>query len=265
VTVKTALLTLALALPLAVRAADVPTSYTVNDTALKAAIAGTSLTFTLYSDAGCTQQVHQQAVPIETVNLVSRLKVFTAKSAPTKSPKTAELRETLTGVSAAGNLYLKVTGTGITPVGGACQAQTTSLGGTTTGQTGSTVFGSGPLTSPGAFTQVPNLALTLNVPASSLLYVSTDGGVLATGGLAVIDVALYVDGVQTNLLRRTQCGTDPLDVYCDWSMATTMTLSAGIHTLSVRAVQSSGAGTATVGGATGSGTQGQLTALIIKQ
>jgi hypothetical protein len=64
----------------------------VNDTALKAAIAGTTLTFTVYSDAGCTQQVHQQAVPIENVTLVSRLKVFTAKSAPVKSPKTAELR-----------------------------------------------------------------------------------------------------------------------------------------------------------------------------
>lgn len=259
---KTALLTLALALPLAARAADVPTSYTVNDTALKAAIAGTSLTFTLYSDAACTQQVHQQAVPIETVDLVSRLKVFTAKSAPTKSPKTAELRETLTGVSAAGNLYLKVTGTGITPVGGACQAQTASLGGATTGQTGSTVFGTGPLTSPLAFTLLPNLSLTLDVPASSLLYVSTDGGALATSGFAVIDVALYVDGVQTTLLRRTQCGAD---AYCDWNMARTMTLSAGIHTLEVRAVQSAGAGIATVSGATGSGTQGQLTALIIKQ
>jgi hypothetical protein len=122
VTVKTAVLTFALALPLAARAADLPTSYTVNDTALKAAVAGTSLTFTLYSDAGCTQQVHQQAVSIENVNLVSRLKLFTPKSAP-KGPKVDEVHETLTGVSAAGNLYLTVTGTGITPVGVACQAQ----------------------------------------------------------------------------------------------------------------------------------------------
>lgn len=48
---RTAILTLALALPLAARAADVLTSYTVNDTALKAAVAGTNLTFTLYTDA----------------------------------------------------------------------------------------------------------------------------------------------------------------------------------------------------------------------
>jgi hypothetical protein len=121
-TVKTALLTLALALPLAARAADVPTTYTVNDTALKAAIAGTNLTFTLYTDAACTQQAYQQVVPIETVAFVSRLKRFTPKSAP-KGPNIDEVHETLTGVSAAGNLYLTVSGTGITPVGGACQVQ----------------------------------------------------------------------------------------------------------------------------------------------
>jgi hypothetical protein len=124
--VKTALLTLALALPLIARAADVPTTYTVNDTALKAAVAGTNLTFTLYTDASCTQQAFQQVVPIETVAFVSRLKTFTPASAP-KGPKIDEVHETLTGVSAAGNLYLKVTGTGITPVGGACQAQATVL------------------------------------------------------------------------------------------------------------------------------------------
>jgi hypothetical protein len=42
-------------------------------------------------------------------------------------PKTAELSQTLTGVAASGNLYLKVTGTGITPVGGTCQAQAAAI------------------------------------------------------------------------------------------------------------------------------------------
>jgi len=102
----------------------VPTSYTVSDTALKAAVVGTSLTFTLYSDAGCTQQVQQQVVLVETVAFVSRLKTFLPKNAP-KGPKIDEVHETLTGVSATGTLYLRVTGTGITPVGGACQAQAT--------------------------------------------------------------------------------------------------------------------------------------------
>jgi hypothetical protein len=96
----------------------------VNDTALRAAVAGTNLTFTLYTDASCTQQVFQQVVPIETVALVSRLKTFTPRNAP-RGPKIDEVHETLTGVSAAGTLYLTVTGTGINPVGGACQAQAT--------------------------------------------------------------------------------------------------------------------------------------------
>src|SRR5262245_22971755 len=100
---RSALLSLALVIPLAARAADVPTTYTVDDKALKAAIAGTSLTFTLYSDAGCTQQVHQQVVPVETVSFVSRLKIFIPKNAP-KGPKMDEVHETLTGVSATGTL-----------------------------------------------------------------------------------------------------------------------------------------------------------------
>jgi hypothetical protein len=63
-------------------------------------------------------------VPIETVAFVSRLKTFTPRNAP-KGPTIDEVHETLTGINAAGNRYLTVTGTGITPVGGACQAQAT--------------------------------------------------------------------------------------------------------------------------------------------
>ena len=41
-------------LVVSVQAADVPVSYTVNDTALRAAVVGTPLTFTLYSDCSGT-------------------------------------------------------------------------------------------------------------------------------------------------------------------------------------------------------------------
>jgi hypothetical protein len=37
---------------------------------LKAAVAGTNLTFTLYTDARCTQQAFHQVVPVETVAFV---------------------------------------------------------------------------------------------------------------------------------------------------------------------------------------------------
>jgi hypothetical protein len=50
-----------------------------------------------------------------------------------KPPKTTDIRATLTGVSPAAPLYAKVTGTGITPVGGACQVQAASAAGALAG------------------------------------------------------------------------------------------------------------------------------------
>lgn len=109
-------------------AADLPVRYTVDDKVLKGAVAGTNLTFQLYGDAACSGSVvHSQSVAVESVNVVSRLKRFKAPGSPTPPPKTAELAQTLTGVTASGNLFLQVTGTGVTPVGGACQAQAAAV------------------------------------------------------------------------------------------------------------------------------------------
>jgi hypothetical protein len=65
-----------------------------------------------------------QSTPVlaENVGILSKLKQMTPKN-DVKLPNTVELRTTLTGVTAGGNLYLKVAGTGVTPVGGACQVQ----------------------------------------------------------------------------------------------------------------------------------------------
>src|SRR5262245_29350737 len=108
--------------PLA-RASDLPVSYNVQDRPLKAGTpAGTPLTFTLFSDAACTQQVYQATIPVENVTLISKLKLATPSGA-TKAPTTDQIQATLTGVTAGGNLYLTVTGAGVTASGGACQAQ----------------------------------------------------------------------------------------------------------------------------------------------
>ena len=110
-------------------AVDVPVSYTVDDKALKAAVSGTPLTFTLYSDSACTTSVHTQVVNSENVRVISKLKRFNPTGAA-KPPKTDELATTLTGVvPASAPLYLQVTGTGITPVGGACQVQASGMPG----------------------------------------------------------------------------------------------------------------------------------------
>jgi len=115
-----------LLVPLAARAADIPVSFTTKEKDLKSALAGTPLTFALYSDAACTTQVYSTVVNVEKVALITKLKQFTPKN-DTKLPNTVALQHTLTGVTAHGNLYLKVTGTGIVPVAGACQAQSASV------------------------------------------------------------------------------------------------------------------------------------------
>lgn len=103
-------------------AADLDVRYTVEEKPLKNAVSGTQLTFALYGDAACTSLAQSSVVNVENVSLLSKLKQMTPKN-DTKLPNTVELVTTLPGVTAGGTLYLQVTGTGVTPVGGACQAQ----------------------------------------------------------------------------------------------------------------------------------------------
>jgi hypothetical protein len=125
-TTRLAVLAVLLLAARSVAAADLPVSYTVSEKPLKAAIASTALTFELYGDAACAALVQSTPVAIENVGILSKLKRMTPKG-DVKLPNTVELRTTLTGVTAGGNLYLKVVGTGVTPVGGACQAQAAAV------------------------------------------------------------------------------------------------------------------------------------------
>lgn len=110
------------------QAADIPVRYTVNETTLRSAVNGTLLTFELFTNATCTAPaVYSASVPVQNVSVISRLKVFKPKGVTSAPPKTAELSTTLAGVSGSGNLHLRVTGTGIAAVGGACQAQAATL------------------------------------------------------------------------------------------------------------------------------------------
>jgi hypothetical protein len=117
-----------LLLSLAVLTADAATitvSYNVDDKALKAAPAGTVLTFELHADAACTSLLSSHAVNVENVDLIERLKLYAVKGAP-KPPKTARMTHALTGATPGPTQFLEVTGTGVTPVGGACQPQLSS-------------------------------------------------------------------------------------------------------------------------------------------
>jgi hypothetical protein len=109
-------------LPTAARAIDVTVKYDVDATALKQAVAGTPLTYSLYADAACTVPVDSQIVNIEDVDTIEVLKRFTPKNA-TKLPKTARTWLTYSITPNRWFSHVTVTGTGVTPVGGACQAQ----------------------------------------------------------------------------------------------------------------------------------------------
>ncbi len=125
--VARSLIAVALALaPLVAIAADIPVTFTTKEKDLKSALAGTQLTFALYRDAACTDQVYSTIVNVENVALITKIKQFTPKN-DTKLPSTVALQHTLTGVTAHGNLFLKVTGSGIIPVAGACQAQAATV------------------------------------------------------------------------------------------------------------------------------------------
>ncbi len=114
-------------LPLRSFAADLPVSYLVEEKPLKAAIAGTSLSFELYSDNTCTTLVQSVAVNVENVTVLSKLKQMTPKG-DTKLPNTVEIRTTLAGVDSNGPVSLKVVGVGVVPTASACQVQAATTG-----------------------------------------------------------------------------------------------------------------------------------------
>ena len=71
------------------RGSDLPVTYNVQDKPLKAgAPAGTQLTFTLYSDNACTQQVYQAMIPVENVTRISKFELATPKSQRRHPPRT---------------------------------------------------------------------------------------------------------------------------------------------------------------------------------
>jgi hypothetical protein len=111
-------------------AADVPVRYRLQARPLYATVAGTLLSFELYSDSACTNLVHTADVPIGDVAVFSRLTRVTPQGA-TKPPRTAELIHTLTGVPSGGPLYLAVSGAGVVPVPATagCQIQVAGAGG----------------------------------------------------------------------------------------------------------------------------------------
>ena len=119
-----ALTLVAILAPLSVSATDLPVSYLVQQKPLKVAVAGTVLTFGLYSDSACTKLVQSVPVNVEDVTILSKLAQVTPKR-DKKLPSAVEIRMTLKGVTPSASVYLKVLSSigAIVPLVDSCQVQ----------------------------------------------------------------------------------------------------------------------------------------------
>src|SRR5882724_1809785 len=145
--------------------------------------------------------------------------------------------------------------------------------GGTTGQRATTVYGTAGVT-PGLGTEVQlsGLTQTINVPASSVAYIATDGGLRTTStdaaGFSEVDVYLKIDGtVPTdggfgNMTIINNPGVT--NAATRWSISLAATLTPGSHTIAVYGFTVSGSA-ASFSGGTGTTDQGELTVMILKQ
>lgn len=148
----------------------------------------------------------------------------------------------------------------------------------TTGQSASAAFGSSALTiTPTTITQtlIPGLTQTITVPSGASVYVSSVGSLqtasATASALSAVDVFLVIDGTivanggyQRVVAMNTASGSS---VPASWSLSQVVALSAGSHTIAVRAVgvNLGGAVDATVSGNNTSPNQGTLNVVIIRQ
>lgn len=126
-----------------------------------------------------------------------------------------------------------------------------------------------------SFALIPGLTRSITVPANSLVYVETDGGIQTTSasatGFSETDIAIFVDGVQTSNggIKRiiTANNGGGFSMTNHWSFAVPLTLTAGNHTIEVQAgaPNIAGAATANVSGSSSSVLRGKLIIMILKQ
>jgi hypothetical protein len=110
------------------------------------------------------------------------------------------------------------------------------------------------------WSQIPGLTKTVTVPAGSVAYITADGGVASNSPSAGVTIGISIDGALPALLRTVAVGEG--DQYASWSGSRVLTLSAGDHTIAVHAMGEYGS--ALVGGPAISGTNGALTAIVLR-
>lgn len=149
------------------------------------------------------------------------------------------------------------------------------------GQSAITVYGTSPLTLAAnplpSYTLIPGLTTSINIPLTGtyFVYVATDGGIGTTStapdGFSACNIAIFIDNnAQTNGGFKQITALNNASMINNvnfWSMSLTTSLSAGTHTISVRAASAGyGAQSSTViGGSNTTILQPELSVLLIKQ
>lgn len=145
------------------------------------------------------------------------------------------------------------------------------------GQTGTTVYGNASValaSTTATYTSIAGLSTLVNVPANSIVCVSTSGGIVntstSTSGFSVTDIAIYVDGMQYSnghsqrILTQNSAGL--VNAFNNWSIGVTIPLSAGNHMIEVRGKSATASGASVnISGDNTSPYQGKLTVLVMKQ
>lgn len=141
----------------------------------------------------------------------------------------------------------------------------------TTGQDAVTIQGTGQLPvvqTTTSYTLVPGLRQTITVPANAKVVITTDGGaqnIAAGSSHAIVDIGVFVDGVAAGERRLVLANTSSIgQIIGNWNLNLSRALSAGSHTIEVRAKDGGGTADANVSGTTPL-MRGQLTVLVLKQ
>lgn len=142
----------------------------------------------------------------------------------------------------------------------------------TAGQYANTVFSTGQLVltqTVTSYTLIPGLTQTITVPANAKVYVSTNGGFQNAGtgtSYAIADFAIYIDGAASTVQRQVVAANSPAlgQIISQWMLSGVFNLSAGSHTIQVRARDAGGTADANVGG-TNDLIKGNLTVIIVNE
>ena len=186
--------------------------------------------------------------------------------ARTPSPGSTNYIQNSTSQQASSNFNISGSGTigGNLNVSGTLNA---ALGQSSTTAVGDSVLNlSG--ASAGSYTLVPGLLLTVNVPAGSIVLIATEGGIETNSTTyQSVDVALFIDNLgPLGPFRRFTLVSSPYQPVSYWSMSVAGELSAGSHTIEVRARNVNVVpGTASVSGDSSSPRLGLLRVMVIKK